>query len=76
MYPIDTLYKARYSASMTIKQLRKALGLTQEALAQELNVSFVSVNRWESGKAKPSRLAQEKIDALIKQAQRSADSGE
>lgn len=33
-----------------IKQIRKALNLTQEGLARELDVAFVTVNRWERGK--------------------------
>ncbi|MDR0994517.1 MAG: helix-turn-helix domain-containing protein [Verrucomicrobiota bacterium] len=40
-----------------IKQARKATGLSQEDFAHALNVSFATVNRWETGKAKPSRLA-------------------
>lgn len=40
-----------------IKELRMKLGLSQEQLAQKLGVSFVSVNRWENGKSKPSALA-------------------
>lgn len=31
-----------------LRQLRTRLGLTQEALAQLLGVSFTTVNRWES----------------------------
>ena len=30
-------------------------------LARNLGVSFATVNRWENGKTKPSRLAQDKI---------------
>lgn len=40
-----------------IKALRKALGLTQESLAAEVGVAVSTVNRWEQGVAKPSRLA-------------------
>jgi len=36
-----------------IKQLRKALGLTQEEFADLLGVQYSTVNRWENGKAKP-----------------------
>ena len=48
--------------SEKIKLLRKYLKLTQEDLAHELGVSFATVNRWESGKNKPSKLAQKAID--------------
>lgn len=35
--------------------VRALLNLTQTQLAEELNVSFVTLNRWESGKFKPSK---------------------
>ncbi|MBF0191607.1 MAG: DUF3883 domain-containing protein [Magnetococcales bacterium] len=40
-----------------IKRLRIRMGLTQAALAKELGVSFPTINRWENGKTKPSKLA-------------------
>jgi putative transcriptional regulator len=40
-----------------IRRLRKKHKWTQERLAHELGVSFVSVNRWENGHAEPSRMA-------------------
>ena len=42
-----------------VKQVRKELGLSQEQLARELSISFSTVNRWESGKSKPSQMAKE-----------------
>lgn len=42
-----------------IKALRAARGLTQEQLAQELGVSFSTVNSWENGRHRP-------IPALLK----------
>ena len=44
-----------------LKKLRQQQGWSQEYLARTLGVSFATVNRWENGKTKPSRLAQEKI---------------
>lgn len=38
----------------SIKQLRQSQFLSQEAFAKELGVSFTTVNRWETGKAKPT----------------------
>src|SRR5437867_3304016 len=38
-----------------IRDLRNRLNLSQEQLAQRLNVSFASVNRWENGRAQPDR---------------------
>ena len=44
-----------------LKKLRQQQGWSQEDLARKIGVSFATVNRWETGKTKPSRLAQEKI---------------
>lgn len=44
-----------------IKALRLREGLTQGQLAERLGTSFVSVNRWEKAKAKPSMLAWRQI---------------
>jgi putative transcriptional regulator len=40
-----------------VKEVRRQLGLSQEELAHALGVSFATVNRWENGKTKPSKLA-------------------
>lgn len=42
-----------------VKQVRTELGLSQEQLARELNISFSTVNRWENGKTNPSQMANE-----------------
>lgn len=42
-----------------VKQVRKQLGLSQEQLAREMNISFSTINRWEKGKNKPSQMAKE-----------------
>lgn len=39
--------------SILLKKTRRKLGLTQEDLARELNVSWVTINRWENGKTVP-----------------------
>ena len=52
--------------SKSIKSIRQKLGLSQEELAQKLGVSFTSVNRWENGQTKPSKLARRQIEALCK----------
>ncbi|MCY7272184.1 MAG: helix-turn-helix domain-containing protein [Phormidesmis sp. CAN_BIN44] len=49
-----------------IRELRQALGLTQEKFAAKLGVRFPTVNRWQNKHAKPSPLAMEKIEALAK----------
>lgn len=48
-----------------LKALRRQHGWSQEDLARELGVSFSTVNRWENGKAKPSKLAQARIKQLL-----------
>ena len=39
-----------------VKSIRKQLGITQEQLAHELNVSFSTINRWENGHRIPKKL--------------------
>src|ERR1700730_9891867 len=51
-----------------IRAIRNNLNLSQEQLAAKLNVSFATVNRWESGKAKPQKLQAEAIGELAEQA--------
>lgn len=41
-----------------VKYVRKHLGLSQKQLADALNVSFATINRWENAKVCPSNLAQ------------------
>lgn len=62
-----------YEISMRIKSMRKRLGLSQEELAQRLGVSFTSVNRWENGQTKPSKLAKRQIDLLCKESEKLQD---
>jgi type I restriction enzyme M protein len=51
-----------------IRSIRNNLNLSQEQLAAKLNVSFATVNRWESGKAKPQKLQADAISELAEQA--------
>jgi DNA-binding XRE family transcriptional regulator len=48
-----------------LKEVRRKLGLTQEALAHRIGVSFTSVNRWENGQTNPSPLARRQIEELF-----------
>ena len=50
-----------------IKKLRDKLILTQTELANLLNVSFSSINRWENGHYEPTTKAKRKIVQLCKQ---------
>lgn len=37
-----------------VKQIRLDLGMSQEEFARALNVSHITVNRWENDKARPT----------------------
>ena len=54
------------SFSEDIKIIRQKSLMSQEAFAKELGVSFSTVNRWESGKSKPSYKAMKQIDDFCK----------
>lgn len=54
---IRGLFMKRQNISKLIKKVRSDLGLSQEALARGLGVSFATINRWENGKTNPSKLA-------------------
>jgi DNA-binding transcriptional regulator YiaG len=40
-----------------VKQVRQSLNISQEELAHALNVSYVTINRWENDRSKPNRMA-------------------
>lgn len=48
-----------------IRELRSKLGMTQEQFAVKVGVTFSTVNRWESGKSKPSPLTIRQIEELM-----------
>ncbi len=52
-----------------VKAVRRQLSISQEDLARELGVSYATVNRWENGQAKPSKLAQAQLDAFCERMQ-------
>lgn len=56
---------SKWTAS-AVRRLRKKLGLTQEAFAHRLGVTWVSVNRWENGHSVPRSLSAKALDALAK----------
>ena len=49
-----------------IKSIRQKCFMSQEAFAKELGVSFATVNRWESGKTKPTYKTMKLIDDFCK----------
>lgn len=53
--------------SEDIKKIRRKAFLTQEEFAKKLGVSYTTVNRWETGKAKPNLKTMKLIDAYCKE---------
>ena len=49
-----------------IKKIRISLNMSQTELAELLNISFATVNRWENGRAVPNKLAQSTLYELCK----------
>lgn len=54
------------SFSENIKRIRRKAFLTQEDFAKEIGVSFATVNRWETSKAKPNLKTMKLIDDYCK----------
>lgn len=50
-----------------VKELRLKLILSQQEFADLLNVSFASINRWETGKHEPTITIKRKIVELCKE---------
>jgi putative transcriptional regulator len=50
-----------------VRELRCAMHLSQEKFADELGMTFATINRWENGHATPSPLALKQIDTLLNQ---------
>ncbi len=53
--------------SEDIKKIRRREFLTQEEFAKTIGVSYTTVNRWETGKAKPNLKTMKLIDAYCKE---------
>ncbi len=56
----------QHSMAKLVRELRELTGLTQEKFAAKLGVTFPTINRWENDRAKPSPLAVEKIESLLR----------
>lgn len=56
----------RMGLSEDIKRIRRKAFMTQEEFAKEIGVSFGTVNRWETGKARPNLKAMKAIDEYCK----------
>ncbi len=49
-----------------IRRLRGKLGMTQEELAHALGITVGTVNRWENGRFRPSKLARSTISEFAR----------
>ncbi|NOZ86217.1 MAG: helix-turn-helix transcriptional regulator [Deltaproteobacteria bacterium] len=47
-----------------LKEVRRQLALSQEDLARELGVSYTTINRWENGQSRPSKMGQVLFDSF------------
>ncbi|MEN6560126.1 MAG: helix-turn-helix transcriptional regulator [Acidobacteriota bacterium] len=53
-----------------VNKLRAELGISMEALARKLGVSYISVFNWSHGTRKPSGLANDQLVRLARQVAR------
>ena len=51
-----------------LKQYREIMFLSQRDLADELGISYVTVNRWETGKFDPTIKMKKKLFEMFKKA--------
>lgn len=62
----DALAAGSPTGQQSVRELRIRLGLTQEEFAHAIAVTVSTVNRWENGRANPSKLAWRAIQALAR----------
>lgn len=51
---------------MEIKKLRIEKNMTQKELAEKLHIPVKTLQNWEQGRCKPSRLAEAALEAFLK----------
>ena len=56
-----------YEFAEDIKKIRRKAFISQEEFAKKLGVSYTTVNRWETGKAKPNLKTMKLIDEYCKE---------
>jgi len=62
----EGLVSTKKQMSFLVRKLRRKLELTREKFAATLGVSFATLNRWENGRANPSPLAIQCLEALLR----------
>lgn len=50
---------------LLVREMRFRLKLTQEEFAARLGVTFISINRWENSKTRPSKMATKLLKGLL-----------
>lgn len=50
-----------------VRELRQAMNLSQGKFAEQLGMTFPTINRWENGHSTPSPLALKQINILLQQ---------
>jgi DNA-binding transcriptional regulator YiaG len=56
---------AEQNIGSLILAMRQELGLTQEKFAAKLGVTYLTVNRWENNRTKPSPMALKLIEGAL-----------
>lgn len=62
---VNNMAKVDYANG--ILKLRAKLNISQEELAKILDVSYISVNRWENNKHTPTKLVKVKLNQLFEE---------
>lgn len=65
MFQFTEMPNSEEGIAQQVLEMRLEMGLTQEQFASKLGVSFLTVNRWENKKTKPSPLAIQKLQKLL-----------
>lgn len=55
----------RIDYKKTIIKIRAELGLSQQGLADLLDVTFQTVNRWENGHFEPTKIVKARLENLM-----------
>lgn len=50
---------------MSIRELRRAAGLTQEQLAKKMRLDQTAISRWETGDTKPLKKTHKKLAKVL-----------
>lgn len=77
--PFEMLLKSKTpqlqqpAIAQLVREMRATMQLSQENFADELGMTFATINRWENGHATPSPLALKQINSLLNYLSQSSD---